>query len=127
MFKFFAGVETLDDLKKRYRKLAMIHHPDVGGDPEIMKQINEENDRLFEILKNRHNSMADENHQTTETAEEFREIISKLIILDGLEIELCGSWLMALDWRKHQREQRRFESCRMPLEQEQKQMVLASR
>lgn len=112
MFKFFNGVETLDELKKSYRKLAMMYHPDMGGDSETMKQINDEHDRLFEILKRRHNSMADENHQTTETAEEFREIIAKLIILDGLEIELCGSWLWIGGNTKENKDALKAAGCR---------------
>lgn len=91
--KYFTNIHTLDELKKAYRRLAMLHHPDVGGDPEIMKAINNEHDALFEQLKKQHNASADEYHQTTETAEEFRGIIEKLLTLDGLEIELCGSWL----------------------------------
>lgn len=90
---YFTNCKTLDELKAEYRRLAMIHHPDRGGDLETMKQINAEHDALFEILKDRHNASADEYHQTTETAEEFREIINQLLFLDGLEIELCGSWL----------------------------------
>lgn len=58
-----------------------------------MKEINNEHDRLFEELKAKHNAKADEFHQTTETAEEFREIIEALLNLDGLVVELCGSWL----------------------------------
>ncbi len=30
-----------DDIKKAYRKLALKHHPDQGGDPDKFKQINE--------------------------------------------------------------------------------------
>lgn len=91
--KYFTNIHTLDDLKKAYRRLAMIHHPDVGGDPETMKAINNEHDALFETLKKKHNASADEQHQTTETPEEFRNIIEKLLSLDGLDVELCGSWL----------------------------------
>ena len=93
MYKYFANVKTLDELKAEYRRLAMKHHPDVGGDLETMKAINAEHDKLFEILKDQHNKTADEYHQTTETAEEFREIISALLRLSGLDVELCGSWL----------------------------------
>ena len=32
---------TVDDIKKAYRKLAMQHHPDQGGDAEKFKEINE--------------------------------------------------------------------------------------
>lgn len=91
--KYFTNVTTLDELKKQYRRLAMKYHPDCGGSDEIMKQINAEHDELFAALKAQHNKTADEYHQTTETAEEFREIIIALLKLDGLDIELCGSWL----------------------------------
>ena len=91
--KFFENCRTLDELKAEYRRLAMKHHPDRGGDLETMKQINAEHDRVFEILKRQHNETHDEQHQTTETAEEFREILTRLLKLDGLTVELCGSWL----------------------------------
>ena len=91
--KYFNGVSGLDELKKEYRRLSMLHHPDRGGDIETMKAINAEHDELFEILKKQHNTAADEFHQTTETAEEFRDILEVLMKLDGLEVELCGAWL----------------------------------
>lgn len=93
MKKYFENVRDLDELKAEYRRLAMKHHPDRGGDVETMKAINAEHDALFEILKKRHNDNADEYHQTTETAEEFREVIAALLKLDGLTVELCGCWL----------------------------------
>lgn len=91
--KYFAGVHTLNELKAAYRRLALQHHPDRGGDPEAMKAINAEHDALFDELKRRHNAAAGTQHQTTETAAEFREIVEKLLALDGLEVELCGAWL----------------------------------
>lgn len=91
--KYFENCATLDDLKKAYRSAAMKHHPDVGGDPETMKQINNDYAARFEILKSRHNETSDEYHKTTETADEFRDIVATLLRLDDLEIELCGSWL----------------------------------
>ena len=91
--KYFMNCKTLDDLKREYRRLASIHHPDVGGDTATMQVINAEYDELHEVLKKAHNQQADEFHQTTETAEEFREIIEKLLRMHGLEVELCGSWL----------------------------------
>ena len=30
---------SANDIRKAYRKLAMVHHPDVGGDPEQFKRI----------------------------------------------------------------------------------------
>lgn len=91
--KYFTNIRTLDELKAAYRRLALKYHPDMGGSTEIMQEINNEHDELFEQLKSRHNAAADADHQTTETPEEFRDIIEQLLKLDGLTVELCGSWL----------------------------------
>lgn len=91
--KYFDNCTNLDELKKAYRAAAMANHPDHGGDEETMKAINNEYAARFEVLKAAHNATADEYHQTTEAPEEFVEIVAKLSKLDGLEIELCGSWL----------------------------------
>jgi len=29
---YFQNIQSLADLKKEYRRLAMLHHPDKGGD-----------------------------------------------------------------------------------------------
>ena len=36
----FSGITTLAELKKEYKRLSLIHHPDVGGSIEYMKEIN---------------------------------------------------------------------------------------
>lgn len=90
---YFANCKTLDELKKEYRRLAMIHHPDHGGDTATMQAINGEYSEAFARLKDQHNAAADEAHQTTETPEEFITIISQLLRFPGLIVELCGSWL----------------------------------
>jgi hypothetical protein len=38
--KYFEGVLCEDELKSTYRKLVKAHHPDKGGNTEIMKMIN---------------------------------------------------------------------------------------
>ena len=91
--KYCTNINTLDELKAAYRRLSMKHHPDRGGDTATMQEINAEHDEHFERLKKQHNASADEFHQTTETPEEFREIIELLLRLEGLTVELCGSWL----------------------------------
>ena len=84
---YFDNCRDLNELKSAYKTLVMENHPDIGGDTLTMQEINAEHDRVFEEAKN------DEAKATTETPEEFREIVSKLIVIDGLDIELCGSWL----------------------------------
>lgn len=68
--KFFASVRTLDELKKEYRRLAMIHHPDCGGDENTMKAINNEFDAMFPALRIAYNLTADT--PNTETAADTR-------------------------------------------------------
>ena len=110
--KYFVNCKTLDELKREYRRLAMIHHPDVGGDVETMQDINAEYDELHEVLKKAHNQQADEFHQTTETAEEFREIIEKLLRMHGLEVELCGSWLWIGGNTREHKDELKAAGCR---------------
>ena len=68
--KYFDGVHTLDELKKEYRRLAMLHHPDRGGDTATMQAINAEYDQLFPIYKLAYNQQAET--PTHETAESTR-------------------------------------------------------
>lgn len=45
---FFIGVESKTALKKRYKQLLKIYHPDnLGGDTETLQEINREYDRLL--------------------------------------------------------------------------------
>lgn len=95
--KWFNNPQTLEELKKQYKKLVFKHHPDKGGKTEDMQEINAEYETLFGKLKNVHKNASGETYtakeETTETPEEFREILEKLIHLDGIEIEICGSWI----------------------------------
>lgn len=88
---------SLEELKRQYHALARKHHPDMGGSTSEMQAINREYEELFESLKNRHESASGEvytaREETTETPEEFMAIINALVGMEGLEIELCGSWL----------------------------------
>ena len=103
--KYFNNCKTLDELKAEYRRLVKVNHPDRGGDLETMKAINNEYEARFEVLKRQHNETHDEEHQTTETAAEFIEIINALLKLDGLEVELCGAWLwIGGNTREHKEE-----------------------
>lgn len=70
MTKYFRNVKSLDDLKEQFNALAKKNHPDVGGDEEIMKEINAEYDALFPVWKHRYNQTAET--PTKETADSTR-------------------------------------------------------
>jgi len=53
-FSLFAGCDTVEKLKKRYKELSKNYHPDTdSGDKEAMQIINSEYDRLLEEFKSK--------------------------------------------------------------------------
>jgi hypothetical protein len=87
---YFKNIQTIEELKKAYRVLAMKFHPDrPTGDLGIMKIVNNEYDFLLKNLK----ETANVKYNEYEYAENFKNIIDKLIKCNGLIMEICGSWL----------------------------------
>ena len=71
---YFVNVATLEELRKQYKKLIKMYHPDnVGGSDEDMKAINAEYERLFKILKDKHTQETEE----TEAAGGYQSTYSK--------------------------------------------------
>ena len=92
MLKYFIGVETLEELKKKYKELAKKHHPDLGGSKEEFQELNNEYDLLFKSLKNKKaNKKA--NTKDNKDGDKFKDIINELIKYNELTIEIIGSWL----------------------------------
>ena len=56
----------LEDIKKAYRELVKIHHPDKGGDPKVMLEIN----AAWEILKVKHKKL---NFNKTSTSKVYNQ------------------------------------------------------
>ena len=94
---YFSNCKTIEGAKRLYHKLAVQNHPDLGGNLEIMQAINNEYDIIAERLKNIHESVNGEQYtteqKTTEIPADFRDLINKLIHLDGINIELVGRWI----------------------------------
>lgn len=95
--KWFNDPQTLEELKKQYKALAMEYHPDRGGNTSDMKAINAEYDELFAALRFTHEK-ADGTIYTqpkdfAETPDEFKHIIDTLIHLESVTIEIIGSWV----------------------------------
>jgi hypothetical protein len=68
--KYFNGIDTLDQLKTEYRRLAMENHPDRGGKVEVMQEINADFELAFLIMEKA--SQKAMNAETRETASSFR-------------------------------------------------------
>ena len=101
MLKWFKDCKSIEEVKRLYKKLCKQYHPDLNASDttEIMSAINSEYEKAFERFKNIHESAEDSTKtytsrtETTETAAEFMNIINKLIILDGVQIDLINRWI----------------------------------
>jgi curved DNA-binding protein CbpA len=92
--KFFENVRTLDELRKEYRRLAMIYHPDKGGDTMMMQILNDQYERLSKILINENSEFTESRKEyEMQVSEEIRDMLDRIIFLQGVDIEIIGSWI----------------------------------
>lgn len=93
MNKWFVGIKTVEELRKKYRELLRQHHPDNGGSVEDTQEINAEYDRLFALLSKE--SKADGESTTYDDKAEneaFKAVINDIIHINA-DIEIIGSWV----------------------------------
>jgi len=97
MWKWFKNCKTAEEGKQLYHEYAHKFHPDNGGTGDELKEINVEFKQWWAYYKDIHTNADGETYHsaesTTETAEEFMDIIQNLSGLQGIDVELCGSWL----------------------------------
>lgn len=106
--KYFNNVNTLEELRRQYKELLKRFHPDnPQGSTEACQDINAEYDRLFKLLKDKHENKSDKTTDGTaskqtsynanmydwENDRSLREVLQKIINFDGIEIEIVGAWL----------------------------------
>lgn len=92
---YFKECKTIEDVKETFKKLAKELHPDNGGDAEEFKSMMNEYTEAFNRLKNIHVNSEGETYEkeTTETPEQFANIINSIIHFEGVVIEIIGSWV----------------------------------
>ena len=94
MNKWFAGVKTVEELRKRYRELLKKYHPDnENGSIEATKEINAEYDRLFSILSQENKSDSQSyTYDNKAENEAFKAVINDIIHINA-DVEIIGSWV----------------------------------
>lgn len=95
MKKYFSNCQTIEDVKASFRDWAKKLHPDCGGNAEEFRAMMEEYEAAFERFKNLHRDQNGGTYEkaTNETAEQFADIIAALMGLNGICIEIIGSWV----------------------------------
>ena len=94
--RFFEGIKTRQELKKAYVKLLRIHHPDNGGDLETCKALNTEYEELAKVLPETASGAAATEQNKKADADldkEIRDLLNKIITLEGINIEVVGTWI----------------------------------
>lgn len=102
MRKYFKDASTLEELRKQYKNLLKQHHPDnTNRITEITQEVNAEYGKLFQVLKDKHDSNKAADASKTDCGskydfaedEKLREVLQKIINFSGIEIELIGNWI----------------------------------
>lgn len=99
--KWFKDINSLDELRKAYKKLVVKHHPDNGGSDEAIKSINAEYDIIFKKFKagyehsDSYKNTTERQRQTYNTVKDqkLREMVIKLSKYPKLTVEICGVWI----------------------------------
>lgn len=96
--KYFENVETLEELKKAYKKVVFMLHPDRNKDRDTTKEFqamqNEYDKKFSEVKDYRRNKDNVKYYKVcNETPDIFKNIIEKIIHFDNVTIEIIGEWL----------------------------------
>lgn len=93
MTQYFEGLTLEAEIKQRYKTLAKEHHPDRGGCLEIMKIINLQYERVITGAYQKAGKSITEIDELLANDSLLRDKLNSIVHLEGLAIELCGSWL----------------------------------
>ena len=103
---WFEGRQSVETVKAEYRRLAMEHHPDHGGDTATMQDINRAYHQALERLDG-YESHDDRGrvhryHYRREREQAIMDKLSELlaVVAPGVEIDLIGLWLWITGTRK---------------------------
>ena len=93
--KWFKNVTTVEELRKEYRRLLKLYHPDnENGSVEVTQEINAEYDRLFFAILSKETQSDNQSHayNTDDENKAFKEAINSIIHINA-DIEIIGSWI----------------------------------
>jgi len=86
---YFKNCTTTDEAKKTYWKLALKLHPDQGGDTASFQELNNQ----FEAFRPGKEKFEGEEANWQDLSPVYTNIINELLKLDGITIEIVGSYI----------------------------------
>ena len=113
---YFKNVNTLEELRKQYKELLKQYHSDnTNGSTEATQEINAEYDRLFKVLKDKHESKQTDSESGTQSTynanmydwendKALREVLEKIINFSGIDIEIIGQWVWVFNSYEYRKE-----------------------
>lgn len=110
--KWFKEINTLDDLRKLYRKLVVKYHPDNGATDENIKEINFEYDILFKRLKSDFEHKDTYKNATDKQKQQYdwkkdrqiRDMVMQLSRFKGITVEIIGVWIWVSNCYEYRKE-----------------------
>ena len=91
--KYFEGLTQEKEIKTRYKDLAKKHHPDLGGEKEAMQEIN---NQYKEVLTGAYQKAGKSITEVDELLKKDLQALAALNLIigvEGIDVELCGTWI----------------------------------
>lgn len=104
---YFRDCKNIEDVKEAFKRYAKELHPDNGGDAEEFKRMMQAYTAACKRFKGVHREQgtagkaaagnaAQDAHRAQDddfSAEMFADIIAKVVVMDGVDVEIVGSWI----------------------------------
>lgn len=101
---YFEKIETIEALRTEFKRLAFILHPDSGGNTKQFQEMQNQFETKLKQLDKNQTNQEQKTRFETEYEMNLMNVVSKLIHLDFLTLELCGSWLWVFGCERKNKE-----------------------
>ena len=98
--QYFSEFHTVEEIKKEYHRLAMLHHPDLGGDTATMQELNAQYTAALKMVDGQTSQGTDGKSHTYRydeaTEQEIIDKIDELLragVAKTCSIDLIGLWV----------------------------------